>query len=327
MLPRIRTLLALTLLHFTMPGAPLQAQPANPLPEGTIRIIVPLAAGGLVDTTARIIASELAPRISRTIVIENKPGAAGNIGSAYAAAAAPDGLTWLFTFDSVFTINPFMYANQGFDSAADFVPITPAGTVALVLAVNAKTIPAKSWPDLVALSQKKPLTFSSAGIGSPAHLAFEYLKSVSDLKGTHVPYRGAGPAVQGIVAGDVDAGFIAAGSILPFVASGVLRPLAVSSNIRDPALPDVPTAAEAGIKNFDASFSNILFVPAGVKPEIRDFIREKAAEVLALPDVRKKYAALGTTAIPSTESDAIDYLKRERTRWGKVINSIGMKAQ
>ena len=296
----------------------------NPLPQGNITIVVPLAAGGPTDALARVVADKLSPRVERTIVIENKGGAGGNIGAASVARAEPNGLTWLFTIDSVLTINPHLYAAQGFDPVRDLAPVSIVGRFVLMLAVNAK-VPAGTWPQLVAYSKTKPLNFGSAGFGTPPHLAFEYLKVVSKLDAVHVPFRGAAPALTELLAGNVDASFLVSGAVLEHVKKGTLRALAVSSPERLVAMPEVPTATEAGIPDFEARFANLLVVPAKTPESVRVYLAGALTEVLKLPDVRSRFAALATDPVGGPGSDAVEWVARERARWQKVIMESGIK--
>ena len=185
---------------------------------------------------ARILIERLAPRTGRSFVAENRTGAGGDIAAASVAKAAPDGRQWFFTTDSVLTINPHMNPNRSYDPAA-LTAVSKIGEVVLLLAVNAQKIEAKTFAELVQLSAKRDLSFGSAGVGSPGHMAFEYLRAVSPLKGVHVPYRGAALALQDLVSGQIDASFIVAGVLVPHVKSGALRALAVSQQRNKRALP------------------------------------------------------------------------------------------
>lgn len=294
------------------------------LPPGTMTLIVPLAAGGPTDALARVVANKLAPRLGRTIVIENKGGAGGNIGAAAVAKAAPNGLTALFTIDSVLTINPFLYASQGFDPKKDLAPVSIVGRFALTLAVNAK-IPAQTWTELVAYSKTRSLNFGSAGFGSPPHLAFEYLKWVSKLDATHVPFKGANPVMTELLAGNIDASFLVSGALIEHVRAGSLRALAVSSPTRLANLPSVPTAGEVGIPDFEARFGNLVLVSAQTPSAVKELLSKEIAEVLKDPDVRSRFAALATEPVGSTVAEAEAWVTSERARWGKVIKGTGVK--
>jgi tripartite-type tricarboxylate transporter receptor subunit TctC len=304
-----------------------QAQPANPLPQGTVTLVVPLAAGGPLDALARVFGERLASRIGRNVIIENKAGAGGNIGASYVAKSKPDGLTWLYTIDSVVTVNPHIYASQGFDAVKDLVPAARMGHNFNILAVNAKRVEAKTFAELLALSKTRSLSFASAGIGSPGHLAFEYLRVATDMKGEHVPYRGAAPALQDLVAGVVDAAFVTAGAIMPHVESGSLRALATSTGERASQMPNVPTAEEAGIKGFEARFGNYLMSPAGVDPAIRVYMAEQLREIMKDPDVQRRMILQGSEPVFGNEQDSIARIAADRAKWASVMKAAGVKAE
>lgn len=293
------------------------------LPEGNVTMIVPLAPGGPADALARVLASELGPRLSRTIVVENRPGAAGNIGAAAVAKAAPDGATWLFTVDSVFTVNPLIYKSQGFDPDQDLAPIAQVGRVVLMLAVNSK-VPATTWSELLELGKNAELNFGSAGIGSPGHLAFEYLKVAAQLRAAHVPFRGAAPVMNELLAGNIQAAFVVSGVLTDHVKGGTLRALAVSSRERIPSFPTVPTAVEAGIKDFEATFSNLLLVSAKAPEAIRISVAKEVEAILKLPQVLQRFEALSTEPSFGSADSAQALIKRERARWAPVVKASGM---
>jgi tripartite-type tricarboxylate transporter receptor subunit TctC len=290
----------------------------NPLPQGTITVVLPFAAGGPLDGVARILVEKLAPRMGRSFVVENRLGAGGDIAAASVAKANPDGRTWFFTTDSVFTINPHMNPTRSYDPAA-LSPLAIVGETILLLAVNAQKVPAKTFPELVAASKQREFSFGSAGLGSPGHMAFEYLRAVSDIKGVHVPYRGAALALQDLVSGQIDASFIVSGALIPHVKSGALRGIAVSANRRIEALPDVPTAREAGIQDFEARFSNILLVPANTDAAIKSYIEREAIEAAREPDFKARLATLSTELIAVGNKEASEWIARERMRWGSII--------
>jgi len=193
-----------------------------------------------------------------------------------------------------------------------------------MLAVNAK-VPARTWPELVAYSKTRPLNFGSAGFGTPPHLAFEYLKVVSKLDAVHVPFRGASPALAELLAGNVDASFLVSGAVLEHVKKGALRALAVSSPERLAAMPDVPTATEAGIPDFETRFANLLVVPARTPENVQVHLSKALTDVLQLPDVRGRFAALATEPGGGPGSGAVAWVARERARWQKVIKDSGIK--
>ncbi|HEV2573644.1 tripartite tricarboxylate transporter substrate binding protein [Methylocella sp. CPCC 101449] len=301
--------------------------PLEQIPPGPITVIVPLAPGGPADAIARVLAERLSQDIKRSIVIENRTGAAGNVGAAFVAKSAPDGLTWLFCPDSIVTVNPNVYKSQGFDATRDLVPVAKVGQNLLLLAVNAKTVPAKSFKELVEYGKSHELNFGSAGIGSPGHLALEYLKMVSELRAVHVPYRGAALALQDLLAGNIQASFITAGVLIPHVNSGALRALAVSANERVRFVPDIPTAEEAGIKGFEARFVNYMFAPGGMKPELRAAFGNAVLEALKNPEVRARIEQQATDPIGADEAASVAQIARDRQKWGEVIAKAGMKME
>ena len=320
----IRLGLAAAAMSFAMSAAQAQ-QGSAAMPAGQITFVVPLAAGGPLDAAARMMAERIGQRLGRTIIVENRTGAGGNIGAAYVAKAAPDGLTWLYTIDSVLTVNPHLYASQGFDAAKDLIPAARIGVNTLALVVNVRKTDAKNFAELLAASKIRELSFASAGIGSPGHLAFEYLRMATGINGVHVPYRGAAPAMQDIVSGVVDAGFVTAGASLPHIESGVLRPLAVSNANRSAQLPDVPTAEQAGIKGFEAGFGNYLLAPAKSDPGMRAMVAAHVKEIMQDKEVQKRLITLATEPIFADEQESIARIAADRDKWGKVVKAAGVK--
>jgi tripartite-type tricarboxylate transporter receptor subunit TctC len=296
--------------------SPVRAQ-TDVLPQGTITFVLPFVAGGPVDAVARLLTEKLSTRFGRTFVVENKAGAGGDIAAGTVARAAPDGATWFFTVDSVLTINPHMNANQGYDPAA-LTGVAKVGEVVLALGVNAKKVPAASFAELVAQSAKQELSFASAGVGSPGHLAFEYLRAVSPLKGVHVPYRGAALALQDLLSGNVDAAFIVSGVLVPHIEAGSVRALAVSSAKRTPELPNVPTAQEAGIPDFEARFANLLMAPAKTPTPILQAMESAVLEIARTPEFGERLKRLSTAQELSGGAEANAWIAREKARWGKV---------
>lgn len=301
-------------------AAPAKAE----LPAGNITLVVPLAAGGPTDGLARIVADKLGPMLQRTVVVENRGGAGGNIGGAAVARAEPNGLTLLFTIDSLLTINPHLYPSQGFDADKDLTPVSIVGQFTLMMCVNAK-VPAKTWSELVAYSKTKSVNFGSAGFGTPPHLALEYLKSVSKLDAAHVSFRGAAPALTELLAGNVEGSFLVAGAVIEHVKNGTLRALAVSSPERLPIMPDVPTASEVGIPGFEARFTNMLMVPSATPLSVQQRLSQAVAEIVRQPEVRERFAALATDPVGSTPQEAAARVAQERARWGKVIKDADIK--
>ena len=295
------------------------------IPQGQITFVVPLAAGGPLDAAARMMAERISQRLGRAIIVENRTGSGGNIGAAYVAKAAPDGLTWLYTIDSVLTVNPHLYASQGFDAAKDLIPAARIGVNTLALVVNIRRLDVKTFGELLDASRKNELSFASAGIGSPGHLAFEYLRMATGIRGVHVPYRGAAPAMQDIVSGVVEAGFVTAGASLPHIESGVLRPLAVSNANRSAQLPNVPTAQQAGISGFEAAFGNYLLAPARSDPKVRAAMAAHVKEIMQDKDVQARLVTLATEPVFADEAASTASIAADREKWGRVVKAAGVK--
>ncbi len=302
------------------------AQAAPPLPAGNITLVVPFAAGGPIDVVARLLADKVGTRSGRTVVVENRLGAAGNVGAASVSRAEPNGLTWLLSVDSLWTVNPHLGAAANFDIDKGLVPVGQLGQVILMLAVTPKT-PATTWAELLAHSKTRSLNFGSAGIGSPGHLALEYLKLNAPFDAAHVPFRGAAQVLTELLAGSIDGAFIVAGVMLDYVKSGQVKPLAVSDAKRMRQFPDVPTAVEAGIPGFEARFSNIMAVPAGTPEAVRAYIAAEMKAFLAMEDVRARMSAIGTDPLGTDEAEARRWIAQERERWGKVVKGRGLKAE
>jgi len=301
------------------------AQGASVLPPGNVTLLVPFAAGGPLDVIARVVADKMASRNGRTIVVENRTGAAGNVGAAALARAEPNGLTWMMSVDSLWTVNPHLGGATNFDLDKDILPLAQVGQVILMLAVTPGT-PAANWRELLELSKKKSLNFGSAGIGSPGHLALEYLKTVAPLDAVHVPLRGAAQAMTELLSGNIDGAFIVAGVMLDNVRAGKVKALAVSDTRRLAKFPEVPTASEAGMGDFVARFSNIMAVPATTPEPVRKFLVAEIQAVLALDDVKSRFDAIGTEILATDEAATRTWIAQERERWGKVVKARGLKA-
>lgn len=317
-----RTILA-PLAAALLMGAAARAQ-SDEMPAGALTFVLPFAAGGPVDAVARLLAERLSPRLERTIVVENKTGAGGDVAAGAVARSAPDGRTWFFTVDSVLTVNPHMNAASAVNPA-DLTAVAKVGEVVLLLAVNPRKVAATTFAELVALSGKQDLSFGSAGLGSPGHMAFQYLQVATGMKGVHVPYRGAALVLQDMLGGNIDASFIVSGVLAPHVNAGTLRALAVSANYRLKDFPDVPTAQEAGIKDFEARFANILIAPARTDPKILARMEKETLAAANTPDFIAKLANLSTEPQFGGRDVAAAWLTGERARWGRVINAASPK--
>jgi tripartite-type tricarboxylate transporter receptor subunit TctC len=294
-------------------------------PQRVVRIVVPYVPGGGTDAIARILATGLSKSAGYQIIIENKGGGATNIGTEAVAHAAPDGYTVLFCSLS-FAINRFLFTTLGYDSLVDFAPVTLLTTYPDLMAVpNAS--PAKTVAEFIAYAKGNggKTTFASSGTGSSPHLAGELFKRRAGIEMTHIPYRGAGPAVTDVIAGRVDVIFNTFGSTLSLVRDGQLRGLAVTSGKRFPAAPELPTVAEAALPGFDVTAWYALYVPAQTPPDI---VRKlNAVAVLAEPAIRDKMELLGVAVIGSTQEELARHLRAETALWGPVIKAANIRGE
>ena len=297
-----------------------------PYPIRPVRFIVPTAVGGASDLISRVIGQKLAEGLGQPFVIDNRPGAGGNIGSEIIARAVPDGYTIGMGIVGVHSINPHLYRNMAFDSIRDFQPISTVATATQILVINTN-VPARSVTELIALARAQPgeLNFGSPGNGSTAHLAGALLESMAGIKITHVPFGGAAAARNAILAGDIQAAFELVTSVLPHIKSGRLRALAVSGLTRSPAVPDLPTASEAGVPGFDATSWVSVVGPAGLPPPIVEILNRQIRTILAQPETLKRLDEMGTVAAPSTPAELRQRMERDKEKWGQVIRASGAK--
>jgi tripartite-type tricarboxylate transporter receptor subunit TctC len=296
-------------------------------PNKPVKIIVPFAPGGPTDTMARLVAQKFSETLGQQFYVDNEPGAGGNIGMGNAAKSAPDGYTLLFVSSS-FVVNPSLYAKIPYDANKDFLPVSNVGDAPNILVVH-PDVPAKSVSELVALIKANPgkYSFASAGTGTTPHLSGEMFKAANKLDIVHVPFPGAGPAVQSTLAGHTPIGFTSMPPSVPFVQDGKLRALAVSATKRSAALPDVPTMAEAGLSGQEANTFQGLLVPAGTPKEIVDLLYSEIKSVLAMKDVKDKFAALGFDAIGNSPQEFAAQIKTEIAKWDKVIKDAKLKVE
>jgi tripartite-type tricarboxylate transporter receptor subunit TctC len=299
----------------------------NDWPNRFVRMIVPFPPGGGTDAVGRIVAVRLSELWGQQVVIENRGGAGSNIGAEAAAHAPPDGYT-LFFAALPLAINRFIYPTLNYDPIEDFAPVSLLCTYPNVLAVP-NSSPAKSVADLIAYAKQKPggLYFGSSGIGTSPHLCGELFKRMANIPMTHVPYRGAGPAMTDLMTGRIDMMFNTIGALLTHVRAGQLRGLAVSSIARVPTAPELPTVAEMGVPGFDVSSWYALFVPANTSPDIILRMNLDTAEALADPGVREKLDGLGVVVASSKPSELAALMKSEMEKWGPIIKSAGISVQ
>jgi tripartite-type tricarboxylate transporter receptor subunit TctC len=299
---------------------------AQPYPSKPVKIVVPFAAGGAVDIITRVLADRLQPALGQQIVVEPVVGAGGNIGSAAVAKAAPDGYTLLMATTGTHTINPGLYKSMPFDAVRDFAPITVIASVPNLLVVH-PSVPAKDVRELVALAKSQPgkLNFASFGHGTSNHLSGELFKSVAGVDVVHVPYKNAPQAVLELVGGQVSFAFVNAPLALPQVRAGKLRALAVTGAKRSPAVPDMPTMAEAGLPGFVVESWYGLMAPAGTPQPVVEKLHRDTLAVLARPDLAEAFAKQGADVITSSPAEFASMIAKEKDRWAEVIRKSGAK--
>ncbi len=310
--------------------APALAQtndPAPGYPDRPIRLIVPFPPGGSTDGAARIIGQKVTELWGQQVLIDNRPGATGIIGSELVAKANPDGYTLLFGTIGSHSVNVSLF-KLSYDPLKDFEPITMTAAVGNVLVVNARS-PVKSVKDLISLARQKPgeLTFGSSGIGGAPHLTGEFFALRTGVKMTHVPYKGGAPAIADVVGGNLAMSFASMTSALPFIKDGRLRPLAVSSAKRSPQLPDVPTMMEAGLPDFVVRDWQGLLVPRGTPRPVIDKLWRGVGGILKQPETIERFAALGMDIIASPPEEFRKDIASEIARWAKVVREANIKAE
>lgn len=300
----------------------LQAQ-APDWPAKAVRIIVAFPPGAPGDIVARVIAEKLGPRWKQAVVVENRPGAGGNIGMDAVAKAAPDGYTLLVGPDTMFTVNPHLYRSMPLKPDTDLVPVTYLAAFTQMLVCHPSAGIA-SVGDLVKAARSQRLSYASGGAGVPGHLAFEMFADAAGIQMVHVPYRGPSPATQDLLAGQVPCGFLATPVVYPHVRAGKLKALAVSSAQRSPLAREVPTLSESGYPGFDASFAETLSAPRGTPPALVRRIQADVAAVMQMADVKDKLQANDLDPLGITPDEAGQRNVRGNARWGQVAGRIGL---
>ncbi len=320
-------ILASSLIILTAALAPLPAY-AQAWPTRSITFLVPFAAGGGTDAFARPLAAQLDQQLHQRIIIENKAGAGGTVGASAAAKAKPDGYTF-FVGAAHHAIAPAIYPKLDYDIEKDFIPIGIIAEPPHVVVVHPTKVAAKSLKELIDFASKNPdkMNYASAGNGTTHHLAGELFKLLSKTKITHVPYRGAGPALQDLVAGHVDMAFDGLGSSAPQIAGGGLRALAVAAPKRTPAFPDLPTAAEAGLHGYEVSTWYALFAPRGVPVEITTRMGNELKAALASPAITDIWGKNGSPIPNLYGAEFGKFVTSEVARWGKVVKEAGVKVE
>ncbi|MCW5629839.1 MAG: tripartite tricarboxylate transporter substrate binding protein [Rhodoferax sp.] len=294
-------------------------------PNKTIRLIVPFAPGGVTDTSGRLIAEALGKRLGQQVIVDNKPGASGNIGTSLAKAAPADGYTLVLGFDGTMVINPHVFPNTGFDTLKDFAPVGKIGDATLILVAH-PSLQARTMAEVIALSktQSGGLSFGTSGTGGTPHIAGELLKSRTGAQLVHIPYKGGGPAMTDLLGGTIPLVYTAVAGAHGHVKSGKLRAIAVSSAGRSPALPDVPTFIESGVPDFVVNSWVSLLAPAGTPQAIVAKLNTELNAALQDPAVRDKLRVLGIEPTPGSAAQFRDDMQADLTRYGAVIKAAGI---
>jgi tripartite-type tricarboxylate transporter receptor subunit TctC len=298
---------------------------AQKWPERTVRIVTPFAPGGGTDVFARIIAHRLTEVLGQQFIVDNRPGAGSTLGTELVAKAPPDGYTFLMTSAS-FSFNPGLYPKLRYDSIKDFTPVSQVVRVPHVIVVL-PSFPAKTLPDLVKIARAKPgeVLYASSGPGSAMHLAGALFAVTTRTQLTHVPYKGGPATATAVMSGEVTTAFNTLETVLPLIRGNRLRPLAVSTRERAPALPDVPTAMEAGFKDYEAIGWFGLLAPAGTPPAIVEQLSGEVAKAMATPAMRERAAQEGATPVGSTSAEFQRFLHAEIAKWTRIIQQAGIK--
>ncbi len=317
--------LASGVLAFCAAASPASVVAQNGYPSKPIRLIVPSAPGGGTDFTARTIGQKLSEAVGQTVIVDNRPGAAGNIGVEIAAKASPDGHTVVMPITS-FSINPHLYSNLPFDTVKDFAPVVLAASAPLFLVVT-PSLPAKSVSELIALAKSKPgqLNYANSGNGTTAHLAGELFKKMAGVNFVSVPYKGGGPAVIDLIAGHVQVYFSTVPAALAQVQAGRLRGLAVTATKRMNLIPDVPTVAESGLPGFEVVGWFGIFAPAATPRPIIARLNTEINGALRLPEMQKRFAGEGLIPGGGTPEELGGFLRAELAKWGALIKEIGIR--
>ena len=306
-------------------AVPLQASAEDAYPSKNIRFVVPYPPGGPTDLMARLLQTELQTRLGVTVIVDNKSGAGGNTGSAEVAKQAPaDGYTILLAASGPMAVNPTLYKSMPFNPQTDLAPVIQISSFPLVLEVNPK-VGVKTVKELVNLLkvQKTSLSFASAGNGTPQHLAGELFNTQLDTNLAHIPYRGAGPALNDVLGGQVGVMFDIIASSLPHIQGGKLTPLAVTSTKRSAALPNVPTMAEAGFPGMEMTAWHGIAVRSGTPQPIVDKLNSTLNTIFQQPDFQKKWEAIGSPVAGGTAAQFADLIKKENVRLGKLVKDSG----
>jgi tripartite-type tricarboxylate transporter receptor subunit TctC len=298
---------------------------AQDYPTKPIRVFVTSTAGGPLDVFTRLVTNKMEERLKQPFVVENKGGAGGNLAVTATLQAPPDGYTILFSIDTTFTVNPSLFKQIPFDPEKDFIPISVLAKFGQALGVPTD-LPVKSVKDLQALSLQRDLNYGSAGTGSPSHLSFAYLQAVTGIRATHVPYRGNPPALLALVSGETQASMVISTSLLQMAKDNKVRMLAYSDSTRSEVIPEIPTVAEEGYKDFQVVFSYVLLVPTGTPKNVVDILLSEATRSVMSPEVRDKLRSVDTIPIALSPPESAAWLRTNRQKWKDVISKMSIRA-
>jgi tripartite-type tricarboxylate transporter receptor subunit TctC len=302
------------------------ASAADTFPDKPVHLVVPQAPGGASDTLSRILAQALGQKWKQAVVVENRAGAGGNIGMEYVAKAGNDGYTLLMSYEGSHAINPWVYRNLPFDVEKDFAPVATVATLPFVVVTSPKS-GIKSLPDLVKAAKEKRLTFGSAGNGSVNHLLGEMFNSAAGVKMVHVPYRGAAPAIQDLLGGQIDVVFTSFPSVKGYIDAGTLVPLAVTSAKRSASAPAIPTIAEQGYPSFDVNPWFGLFTASGVSADKIKLMNHDINALLATPEIQQKFAAQGAVTYATKPQAFEKQVETALKRWEEVVKASGARVE
>jgi tripartite-type tricarboxylate transporter receptor subunit TctC len=318
--------LATLLFAAALSGASALTAGQAAFPARPVRMVVGFPPGGGTDIIARLVAQKLGERWGQPVIVENRPGASGNIGAELVARSAPDGYTLLMAFSS-HASNPAL-SKLSFDIQRDFTSITQVGSAPMTIVAH-PSLPTKTLGELIDYARANPgaIKFGSSGVGTPVHLAGELMMQLTGVKMVHVPYKGIAPAMAAILGGEIQITYAAVLSGLQHFKSGRLKPLAVASRTRYPALPDVPTAAEAGLPGYEIDFWYALLGPGGLPAPLAERIQRDVAALLAAPEMKDSLAAQGCIAVGGTPEELTGLIRREYELWAKVVKAGGVRAE
>jgi tripartite-type tricarboxylate transporter receptor subunit TctC len=299
---------------------------ALPYPSKPIRLIVPFPPGGAVDILGRAMAQKLSEILAHNVIVDNRVGGAGAVGSEAAAKSAPDGYTLLMGSTTTISINPSLFAKLSYDPSRDFVPVTLVAFVPHLLVVNA-SVPAANLREFIALAKARPgqLNYASAGNGTPHHIAGEMFKQMAGVDMVHIPYKGTGPAVPDLIAGQVSFMSVEILAAMPHVKSGKLRALGIATGNRNPSALEIPTVSEAGLPGFEVTSWYGILAPAGTPKPITERLAMEMTKAIATPDLSERLASLGATPVGNTPDEFGVHLRREGEKWAKAVKASGAK--